>query len=72
MTVTAYKYAVWYRAEDGVEVLTGRFVTAHDVSIYLWGRDLRRYNVYQLRPGLPTEITDLQRVLERTEVIDGT
>lgn len=42
--------------------------TPAEVGVFLWGRDLHDWNVFQLQVGLPPLITEIQNILETREM----
>lgn len=40
---------------------------AREVSVFMWGRDLKQYSIFQLQSDLPADVGGMQRELERRD-----
>lgn len=51
------------------------FQSPHDVAIFMWGKDCKRYSVYTTLEPLPVEISEMEKrihhLVDKLETVDG-
>ena len=58
-----------YMVYDMVTLERGRFATAHDVAMFMWGRDFSRYQIYKFGVLFPWLDGDLRRFEQALEAV---